>query len=83
MCQANTLPMCTFDLEDLLMGSPNPQQNAAIFGLLFEEIPTYEELNFGTPKLACLFKLNEEYNASKSLSVNVFKQIRTHFKESC
>jgi len=28
-------------LEDLLLGGPNPQKNAAMFGLLFDETPTY------------------------------------------
>ncbi len=56
-------------LEELLLGSDNPHQNAAMFSLVFEETPTYQELIDGTPKLACIFKLNEAYKKSKSLSV--------------
>lgn len=62
-------------LEDLLIGGSNPLQNAALFGLLFDQTPTYQELIDGTPKLACLFKLNEEYERNKSLkSLNVSRQ---------
>lgn len=56
-------------LEDLLLNGPNPQKNAAMFGLLFDETPTYQELIDGTPKLACLFKLNEDFTTTKSLDV--------------
>src|SRR3989344_4614163 len=57
-------------LEDLLLGGPNPLQNAALSGLLFDETPTYQELINGTPKLACLFKLNDDYKASKTIDVS-------------
>ena len=57
-------------LEDLLLGSPNLLQNAAFFGLIFDTPPTYDELKSGTPQLAPLFKLNEEYQTLKSLSVS-------------
>jgi len=57
-------------LEDLLLNGPNPQKNAAMFGLLFDEVPTYQELIDGTPKLACLFKLNEDFTTTKSLDVS-------------
>ncbi|OGM74833.1 hypothetical protein A3H21_00480 [Candidatus Woesebacteria bacterium RIFCSPLOWO2_12_FULL_42_8] len=69
-------------LKDLLFGSTNPFQNAAMFGLVFEDLPTYAELENGTLNLAPIFKLNDAYKTSKSLSVNVFEQIRTYFKGS-
>ena len=56
-------------LEDLLLGGSNLQKNASLFGLLFDEKPTYQELVDGTPKLACLFKLNDEYKTSQVLTV--------------
>ena len=56
-------------LRDLLFGSTNPFQNAGMFGLLFDSPPTYSELENGTPRLAPLFKLNEEWNKSKEQSV--------------
>lgn len=57
-------------LKDLLFGSTNPFQNAAMFGLLFEDLPTYTELENGTLNLDPIFKLNDSYKTSKSLSVS-------------
>lgn len=57
-------------LEDLLLGGSDPLRNASLFGILFDQIPTFEELEIGTPKLACIFKLEEEYASSNSLSVS-------------
>ena len=57
-------------LEDLLLGGPNPLQNAALFGLLFDETPTYQELINGTPKLACLFELNEDFKSTNTFDVS-------------
>ncbi len=72
-------------LKDLLFGSPNPFQNAAMFGLLFEDLPTYEELENGTPQLAPIFKLNEAYKTSKSQSVSPegFEPSTQSLKGSC
>lgn len=72
-------------LEDLLLNGPNPQKNAAMFGLLFDETPTYQELIDGTPKLACLFKLNEDFNTTKSLDVSRagFEPATKSLKGSC
>ncbi len=39
-------------------------KNAEFFGLIFDNVPTYEELKGGTPNLAPLFKLNEAYKTS-------------------
>lgn len=57
-------------LHDLLLGGSDPIKRGAMFGLIFEELPTHQELMFRTPKLACLFKLNEAYNSSKSSFVS-------------
>lgn len=56
-------------LEDLLLGGPNPLVNAALFGLAFDEPPTYFELVSGTPQLSCLFKLNEQFKKIEGASV--------------
>lgn len=58
-------------LEDLLLGSSDPSRNAALFGLLFDEKPTYQELVDRTPKLACIFRLNEDYKHTKELDVTL------------
>lgn len=54
------------NLDDLLMGSDNPLQNAAFFGLIFETPPTYDDIKSGKVNLAPLFKLNEEYKSQQS-----------------
>ena len=72
-------------LEDLLLGGANPHKNAALFGLLFETKPTYDELVNGTAKLACLFKLSEEYKQTKSVDVSRtgFEPVTKSLKGSC
>ncbi|MBP9777486.1 MAG: recombinase family protein [Alphaproteobacteria bacterium] len=52
-------------LEELLTGGSNPLVNGAMFGLLFDEKPSYEELLNGTPQLSPLFKLNNTFVSSK------------------
>ncbi|MEK7571639.1 MAG: hypothetical protein AAB553_05180 [Patescibacteria group bacterium] len=47
-------------LQELLLGSSDPLKQAAYFGLLFDEAPTYNDLLFGTAKLAPYIKLNEK-----------------------
>ncbi|KKS83455.1 MAG: NUDIX hydrolase [Candidatus Gottesmanbacteria bacterium GW2011_GWA1_43_11] len=57
-------------LEVLLLDGANPIKDATLFELLFDELPTYNDLLFRTVRLAPLFKLNEEYKTSKSVSVS-------------
>ena len=57
-------------LHDLLLGGTDKQKNAAIFGLVFDQIPTYNDLINGTPKLSPLFKLNDAFVSSKNNSVS-------------
>lgn len=57
-------------LQDLLMGSSNPLQNAAFFGTIFEAPPTYQDLKSGTVKLAGIFNLNEAFKTSNSTIVS-------------
>ncbi len=52
----------------LLLETQNPLHRAALFGKIFEELPTYEELANGTPKLSGLFALNEAFNQGQSVS---------------
>lgn len=57
-------------LKELLLEGVNPLKDAAMFGLVFDELPTYEDLANGTPRLAPVFVLNRDYESSKSLSVS-------------
>lgn len=42
-----------------------------LFGLVFDELPTYQEIINGTPKLSLAYKLKEEFQTNKSLSVTL------------
>ena len=57
-------------LEELLIVEDKPEQQKQLFSLAFEETPTFEEIVSGTPKLACVFELNEQYKTSNSLDVS-------------
>lgn len=53
-------------MEDLLIHSEDPIARASHFGVLFDTVPTYEELVSGTQKLAEFIKLNEVFSFSKT-----------------
>ncbi|MFH0863842.1 MAG: recombinase family protein [Candidatus Gottesmanbacteria bacterium] len=53
-------------LEELILSGDDKLQNADMFGLVFTELPTYQDLIDGTPKLEAIFKLNEAYNTSEN-----------------
>lgn len=54
--------------EIMLLEQEDPLKNAAVFGIIFDDKPTYEDLVNGTPQLAGLFKLNEMYQRGQNLS---------------
>lgn len=47
--------------EEVKIQPDKPIQSAKFFSLLFEELPTHEELLLRTARLACFFKLNDKY----------------------
>ena len=51
---------------ELLIETPNSLTRASFFGGIFEELPTYDDLKNGTPKLRQLYVLNEEYKQGKN-----------------
>ncbi len=57
-------------LHELLLDKANPLKSAAMFGLLFSNTPTYDDLKNGTPDLAPIFKLNDVYSTSKEQFVS-------------
>jgi site-specific DNA recombinase len=47
-------------LEELILNSKKPLKQAEYFSLLFDSVPTYEDLSFGTPKLAPFLGIKKE-----------------------
>ena len=53
-------------LDELLLDEANPDKQRQLFGLVFEEIPNYDQLVSGTPKLAPEFGFSGIENISKA-----------------
>ena len=53
-------------LGKILINQDNLQAQRALFGLVFEEFPTYQEIRSGTPKLSLVFKLFSDSEQVKS-----------------
>ena len=51
---------------EVLMNTDDLRAQRTLFGLVFEETPTYLEVVNGTPKLSLAFKLSEEWDNQKS-----------------
>ena len=51
---------------EMLLNAENPRTQRALFGLVFEETPTYTEILNGTPKLTWIFKLSSEFATKES-----------------
>ena len=58
------------NLEFLLLGSANPLKRATYFGVLFSELPTYDDLVLGNIKLAPYFTLIEEKEGATPATVS-------------
>lgn len=52
--------------DKMLLNPSNPKQQEALLGLVFEEIPTFNEIINGTPKLTWIFKLSSEFRDKQS-----------------
>lgn len=50
----------------VLLDKGNARRQAQLFTLVFEHMPTYDEIESGTAKLTFVFKLLEEFQAQKS-----------------
>jgi len=57
-------------LPELLIVPNNPVQQRALFSLLFDTMPNFNELKNGTPKLSQCFELNQQKSLSKSQLVS-------------
>ena len=54
--------------SELLLNNDNPTKKQALFGLVFEETPTYQDILNGTPKLTPIFAISSTSNDDKSLN---------------
>ncbi len=54
---------------EMLINNDDLGTQQALFGLVFEETPTYQEILNGTPKMSPIFRLSDEYMGQKSLDV--------------
>ncbi len=52
--------------DSLLLETKNQLHKATLFGKIFEELPTFQELKDGTPKLSSLFELNKDFNSTQN-----------------
>ena len=53
--------------KELLIDTENLEAQQSLFGLVFDEFPTYTDILNGTPKLSLAFKLSETSQTKKSL----------------
>ncbi len=55
-------------LEELVFGGSDPERKGAMFGLLFQQAPTYTEITTRTPHLSPLFNQYEEKETMVTLT---------------
>lgn len=55
----------------ILLDTSNLDRQKALFGLVFEEIPSYQEIRNGTPKLTWIFKVSSSYEMTESQLVTL------------
>ena len=70
-------------LPELLIDRDKPLESARLFSICFDEPPTVPEIKDGTPKLSCLFRLNEAYKQAKDANEDTLCELgedRTHDK---
>ena len=57
---------CMEHMEELLLRGSDPLKDAALFSLIFDEPPTYQNLVDGTALLSPIFELNEDFKKDRS-----------------
>ena len=50
---------------EILLNPSDPRVQKDLFGLVFEKMPTYEEILNGTPKMSYVFELSSKFRPSK------------------
>ncbi len=54
--------------EEMLLKQKNFTVLRSLFGLVFDKLPTHDEIVNGTPKLSLTYKLSEEFKGPQSLT---------------
>lgn len=57
--------------HEILIDNDNLSIKRTLFGLIFDEIPTYQEILNGTPKLSYIFRLSKDFETNKSQLVTL------------
>ena len=74
------------NLDSLLLKQQDPRKKAKLFGLLFNQLPTYDDLDYGTPKTPLFTGVNSVFRLAsleKSHLVSFYAHARTHFSTIC
>ena len=58
-------------LPELLLNPENPRLQVTLFSLIFREFPTFDEIEFGTPKLTWIFELSSASVTAESVAVRL------------
>ena len=58
-------------MDDLLINLSDPVNRAAYFGVLFNKVPTYQEIKDGTQKIAQIPGVNELFSLARSRNVQL------------
>lgn len=68
-------------VDVLLIDTDNSEQQRCLFELIFDKIPTYDEIANRTVSLSRSFKLNQQPALSKTQMVNLYKIARSYYSE--
>ena len=73
-------------MKDLLIDHCNPILRARYFGVIFDQVPSYAEINCGTTEIEKIPGVNELFKLAHSKDVSLvqfYNSARTYFEEKC
>ncbi len=53
--------------EEMLLNPDNPRAQESLFGLVFEEFPTFTQIMSGTPKLSLIFEVSSDFKPNQDV----------------
>lgn len=63
--------MLDVNIDEVLIDTDDMRRQQALFGLVFEEFPTYNEILSGTPKLSPVFATKKTHRIDESILVTL------------